>query len=118
MVLAAATTALWSRRIRQVDIPEDRTAYFVLFVAAAILGIGAFVLRTRWFGGLAAAVAIVLGVFFPFTMAISRQEVPANTIQVGDPIPVFSTLNEHGEVFESKRLAGKPALIKFFRGHW
>ena len=93
LVVAAATVALWFRQIGQVDIPEDRTTYVIFFLSAAALGIGA-------------------------SVAISRQEVAANAIRVGDSIPVFSALDENGEVFESKTLAGKPALIKFFRGHW
>jgi hypothetical protein len=117
-VVAAATVALWFDRIGQVDIPEDRTTYVIFFLAAAALGVGAFVAGTRWFGGVAAALAILIGSFFPFTVAISRQEVAANSIRVGDSIPVFSALDENGEVFESKTLAGKPVLIKFFRGHW
>ena len=117
-MVAAATVALWFRQIGQVDIPEDRTTYVVFFLSAAALGVGAFAAGARWFGGVAAALAIIIGSFFPFTVAISRQEVAANAIRVGDSIPVFSALDENGEVFESKTLAGKPALIKFFRGHW
>ena len=116
--MAAATVALWFRQIGQVDIPEDRTTYVIFFLSAPALGIGAFAAGARWFGGVAAALAIIIGSFFPFTVAISRQEVAANAIRVGDSIPVFSALDENGEVFESKTLAGKPALIKFFRAHW
>ena len=118
LVVAAATVALWFRQIGQIDIPEDRTTYVIFFLSAAALGVGAFVAGVRLFGGVTAALAIIIGSFFPFTVAISRQEVAANTIRVGDSIPVFSALDENGEVFESKTLAGKPALIKFFRGHW
>ena len=118
LVVAAATVALWFRQIGQVDIPEDRTTYVISFLSAVALGVGAFVAGVRWFGGVAAGLAIVIGSFFPFTVAISRQEVAANAIRVGDSIPVFSALDENGEVFESETLAGKPTLIKFFRGHW
>jgi hypothetical protein len=118
LVVAVATLVLWFRRIAQVDIPEDRTIYAVSFLFATVLGVCAFVSGTRWFGGVAAVLAIVIGSFFPFTMAISRQEVAANVIRVGDSIPVFSALDENGEIFESKTLAGKTVLIKFFRGHW
>ena len=118
LAVAAATVVLWFRRIGQVDIPEDRTTYVIFFLSAVALGVGAFVAGARWFGGVAAVLAIVIGSFFPFTIAISRQEVAANAIRVGDSIPVFSALDENGETFESKTLAGKPALIKFFRGHW
>ena len=118
LAVAAVTVALWFRQIDQVDIPEDKTAYVIFFLFAAALGVGAFVAGTRWFGGVAAALAIIIGSFFPFTVAISRQEVAADAIRVGDAIPAFSALDENGELFESKTLAGKPVLIKFFRGHW
>ena len=118
LVVATATVVLWFRRIGEVDIPEDRTTYVIFFLSAVALGVGAFVAGARWFGGVAAVLAIVIGSFFPFTVAISRQEVAANAIQVGGSIPVFSALDENGEVFDSATLAGKPALIKFFRGHW
>jgi hypothetical protein len=118
LVVGAVTVALWFRQINQVDVPADKTAYVIFFLFAAALGVAAFVAGTRWFGGVAAALAIIIGSFFPFTMAISRQEVAADAIRVGDAIPVFSALDENGELFESKTLAGKPALIKFFRGHW
>ena len=118
LVVAAVTVALWFRQINQVDVPEDKAAYVIFFLSAAALGIGAFVAGTRWFGGVAAALAIIIGSFFPFTVAISRQEVAANAIRVGGVIPVFSALDENGELFESKTLAGKTVLIKFFRGHW
>jgi hypothetical protein len=116
--VGAATVVLWFRRIGLVDIPEDKTAYVIFFLSAVALGVGAFVAGTRWFGGVAAALAIIIASFFPFTMAISRQEVAADAIRVGDSIPVFSALDENGELFESKTLAGKTVLIKFFRGHW
>ena len=116
--VAAVTVMAWFRQINQVEIPENRTAFVVFFLTAAALGVGAFVARTRWFGGVAAVLAIVIGSFVPFTVAISRQEVAADAIRVGDSIPVFSALDENGEVFESTTLAGKPTLIKFFRGHW
>ena len=118
LAVGAVTVVLWFRQIGQVDIPEDRTTYVIFFLSAAALGVGAFVAGVRWFGGVAAALAIIIGSFFPFSVAISRQEVAANAIRVGDSIPVFSALDENGEIFESKALAGNPALIKFFRGHW
>jgi cytochrome oxidase Cu insertion factor (SCO1/SenC/PrrC family) len=116
--VAAATVALWFRKIGQVDIPEDRTAYVIFFLASAALGVGAFVAGVRWLGGVAAGLAIVIGLFFPFSVAISRQEVAANTIRVGDTIPHFTATDEHGQLFNSESLRGHLVLIKFFRAHW
>ncbi len=117
-VVAAATAALWFRQINQVDIPENRTTFVIFFLTAAALGVGAFVARTRWFGGVAAVLAIIIGSFFPFSVAISRQEVAAKTIRMGDTIPAFTAVDDRGELFDSEGLRGHPVLIKFFRGHW
>ena len=117
-VVAAATAALWFRQINQVDIPENRTTFVIFFLTAAALGVGAFVARTRWFGGVAAVLAIMIGSFFPFSVAISRQEVATNGIQVGETIPHFSAIDDNSQRFDSESLQGQVVLMKFFRGHW
>ncbi len=116
--VAVSTLMLWFRQIDQVDIPENRIVFVVFFLGAAALAIGAFVLRTRWFGAIPALLALVIGGFFPFTMSISSQEVGTTGIQVGQSMPPFKALDRNGEWFDSASLEGKPVLIKFFRGHW
>ncbi len=116
--IALVTVALWFRLVDQVAIPENRAPFVVAFLAAALVGASAFVLRTRWFGAIPAAMAIVIGLFLPFTVSISRQEVATTGIQVGQPLPRFTAIDRHGERFDSASLAGKPVLMKFFRGHW
>ena len=118
LLVAVACGVLCFHQARQVDIPEDRTAYVVVFLAAAALGVAAFVKGTGWLGGVPAALAILIGSFLPFTVAISRQEVVANGIQVGDTIPHFTAVDDQGQLFDSKSLQGHPVLIKFFRAHW
>ena len=115
---AVAVFVAWFAVNRQVGIPEDRTFFVIGFLLAAALGITAFVRGTKWYGGLAAAVAILIGTFLPFTIAISRQEVAAGAIQVGDTIPHFKAVDEFGEWFDSESLHGHLVLIKFFRAHW
>ncbi len=85
---------------------------------AAALGIGAFVAGTRWFGGVPAVLAILIGSFLPFTVGISRQEVATHGIKVGDSIPHYETLDEDGQLFDSASLEGQVVLMKFFRGFW
>jgi len=118
LAIAGATVALWFRQVNQVDIPENRMLFVSFFFLAAALGVSAFVLGTRWFGGAAAVVAILIGSFLPFTMAISRQEVAENPIRVGDSMPRFTAIDDQGRLFHSDSLYGKPVLIKFFRAHW
>lgn len=118
LLTSVCCTALWAVQVWYVDIPEDRTMYVVFFLTAAALGVGALVAGTRWLGGIAAALSIVIGLLVPYTIAISPQEVAANAIEVGDTIPHFTALDEHGEVFDSRSLHGYLVLIKFFRAHW
>ena len=118
LAVVIVTVALWIRLINQVAIPEDRTLFVAVCLMAASLGVAAFAIGSRWFGGIPAILAIVAGSFFSFTVAISPQQVAENPIRVGDTIPVFSALEDTGERFRSGELAGSPVLIKFFRGHW
>jgi cytochrome oxidase Cu insertion factor (SCO1/SenC/PrrC family) len=116
--VAVACAALWIYQMRQVDIPENRTAFVVVFLAAVALGVAAFVKGARWVGGVPAVGAIFIGSLLTFTIAISRQEVAPNAIKVGDTIPHFNAVDDSGEVFDSDSLRGHPVLIKFFRAHW
>jgi hypothetical protein len=118
LALVVACGALWTYYIRQVDIPEDRTAFVMVFLSAAALGIAAFFKGTNWVGGVSAGIAIFIGVFLPFTIAVSPQEVTASVIKVGDTIPRFTAPDDRGEIFDSSSLHGHLVLIKFFRAHW
>ena len=116
--LVAATVVIWFRLANQVAIPEDRTLFVVFFLLGPVMGVAAFIVGTRWFGGVAAVIAILVGLFLPFTVAISRQEVAENPISVGDTIPYFVAIDDESNRFTSASLYGTPVLIKFFRAHW
>ena len=118
LVLAVGCVVLWFRQANAVDIPENRTVFVAVWLSAVALGIAAFVKKAGWLGRIAAAPAIVIGIFLPFTVSISEQILPPNAIRVGDTIPAFSAPDDRGELFDSARLRGNPVLIKFFRAHW
>ncbi len=118
LVFVAATVAIWFRQINQVAIPEDRTLFVVFFLLGPVMGVAAFIVGTRWFGGITAVIAILLGLFMPFTVSISRQEVAENPIGVGDTIPYFVAIDDESNRVTSDSLYGTPMLIKFFRAHW
>lgn len=118
LVVAVSCVAAWNYHIGQVDIPENRALFVAAFLTAVALGVAAFVKGSGWIGGVAAVPAILIGLFFPFTMAISRQEVASDAIRVGDTIPHFTSVDDRGEPFDSETLRGHPVLIKFFRAHW
>ena len=69
-------------------------------------------------GGAAAGLSLFASLFFLGSVAIGGQRLGAQAIQVGAAMPDFTALDEHGEVFDSRELAGHPVLIKFFRAHW
>lgn len=117
-VVAVACTVAWFSQANQVDLPENRTGFVAVWLTAVALGIAAFVKGPGWIGGIAAVPGIVIGLFLPFTVSISEQEVASDSIQVGDMLPHFTAPNDTGETFDSANLQGHPVLIKFFRAHW
>jgi hypothetical protein len=118
LVMAIGLVLFWFRQVNLVALPQDRTLFVVAFIATVVLGIATFIVGTRWFGGIPAVGAIIVGVFMTGAAYISPQKVADNPVKVGDVIPQFVALNDAGERFNSSDLTGQPTLIKFFRGHW
>lgn len=40
------------------------------------------------------------------------------SVEVGSPVPAFSSPTSEGDTFELLIPPGRPLLLKFFRGHW
>ena len=119
LALAVGTVTLWFYLAGQVNLPDNRTLFVIAFLSAAALGVAAFVMGAGLLGGVPAGFGILIGVFLPFTIAISPQTLDADgVIEVGDTIPHFTALDGNGETFDSDSLHGHLALIKFFRAHW
>ena len=118
-VLAVGAALVWFRMTRLVSLPDDRSVFVVVFLAAAAMGVVAYFKGTSLLGGVPPAAAIVMGLFLPFTIAVSKQTVEVDkVIALGDSIPHFSALDASGELFDSDALHGHLLLIKFFRAHW
>ena len=116
--VAFITLVLWLRQVNLVALPDNRGFFVLSFLTALGLGVAALIARPRWFAVLPALAAIVVGAFVPFSVSISKQEVATTGIQIGQTIPRFAALDQHGASFDSASLDGKPILMKFFRGHW
>ncbi len=118
-IVFAIASGLWIRALRRLLIPKDRSAYVVAWAAAGTLGVLALMFGD---GGalfrVPAWIAATAGPFLLFTVAVSRQVPGANAITVGDPIPLFSARDEHGQRVDSAPFHGHLVLIKFFRAHW
>jgi len=116
--LVCACGALWVRRMRAVRVPRNRAPYLGAMALGAALGVAALVRGTGLAGGVAAALAIVLGVAFVGIRLQSAQARRAPAVGVGDPMLDFAAPDADGRPFASASLHGRPYLLKFFRGHW
>jgi hypothetical protein len=116
--LAAISLALWIRALRRVAIPENRGLFVATWIAAAGLGAAALLGEAGWLGGVPAALGALVSLVLLFTFSVSRQKLGADAIGVGATVPHFTAVDEHGQPFDSRSLAGHPVLIKFFRAHW
>ena len=114
----AISSGLWVRAFRRVEIPENRGFYVAAWVVAAALGVAALVGEPGWLGGVPAGFGVFMAAFFLGAVAIGGQKLSDEAITVGDTIPAFTAVDEHGQTFNSQSLTGHPVLIKFFRGHW
>lgn len=118
LALIAGSGVAWFRAAFAVRLPTDRRGFVAAWLLGAGLAVAALALGPGWIGGVSAVLALVGAAFFLFTVAVSRQLVAPGAISVGAVLPEFSALDEDGRSFASAGLAGRPVLLKFFRGHW
>ena len=118
LLLAVGSAIFWFRLALSVRLPENRTGFILVWASSALLGVVALAQGPGWIGGIPAGLAIALGIFFLFTVMISPQQVAPDAVAVGEVLRDFSALDENGESFELASTAGRPVLLKFFRGHW
>lgn len=65
-----------------------------------------------------AAVAIMMGLFFPFLLLFRKTPVGNIKVKLGDTLLPFASQTSDGSSFHSDSLAGRRSLLKFFRGGW
>jgi hypothetical protein len=118
LLVVAGTFALWGQRIKHVQIPADRRGFVAGWAGGAVLGIIALSQGGGWVGAVPAVIAAIAGTFFSVLVYVSPQAAGDNAIRVGETLRGFTALDENGDEFSSASLAGKPILMKFFRGHW
>ncbi len=117
-VVTLATGVLWYRRIQAVAIPENRTPYVGAAAVGAIAGLFALANGPGWLGGALAVLAVLGGGFLVGTYAISGQKGGTGRFRVGQPVPKFTAPDENDQQVALASFAGRPLLLKFFRGHW
>ena len=116
--LVLGTGIVWGRRMQSVRIPRNRGGFVVAMAAGVLLAIAAFSREPGLLGGVPAGFALFGGAFFLMLFGISRQKGGSGRFQLGAPLPEFSAPDDSGAVVQVSSGAGRPQLLKFFRGHW
>jgi hypothetical protein len=118
LLLTLGAWASYWAKIKALTVPRNPIVYQVAMVVGASLAVWGLV-RGAGVGGAALAVAaLVAAGFFLFTSLISRVPETTLAVSVGDAILDFTTEDADGSSFALSELAGRPFLLKFFRGHW
>jgi len=117
-LVVAGAIVLWGRRIKRVEIPKNRMGFVACWIGGAALGVFALTQGPGWLGGIPAGIAAAAGIFFSVLVYISPQRVAQDAVQVGESLRGFTAQSENGDDFSIASVAGKPMLLKFFRGHW
>jgi cytochrome oxidase Cu insertion factor (SCO1/SenC/PrrC family) len=116
--LTVAAFVYWMGLIKRVEIGDRRwlvTAALgtAMLLALIALGFGSGV-AVRVLGG----ASLLLGVLYFGLLALAGQSVQTPAVAVGQPLLDFTARDHNGEPFSLSSLAGRPVLLKFFRGHW
>jgi cytochrome oxidase Cu insertion factor (SCO1/SenC/PrrC family) len=118
LAIALANAAWFFGRMQRVALPQNRIAHDLLWAAALALGIAALASGAGWLGGVPAALGALAGGFMLLLRLGSAQAKNAPAVSIGGAMLDFTAPDENGAPFSLASLAGKPYLLKFFRGHW
>jgi hypothetical protein len=118
LAIVAANGAVFLSRMQRVAIPENRLAHDLGWAAALVLGVAAFASGVAWVGGVSAAIGAFTGGLMLLLRLGSPQAKNTPAVQIGGQILAFTAPDENDAPFSLAAVAGKPFLLKFFRGHW
>lgn len=117
-VIVLSTWGVWFKRIFEVRVPKFRAHYIALSIIAMALSVYAVVGGAGWIGRVPAGVAFLMAALFCIARMQSWQGDNKPSVAVGDQIINFTALDGQGNTFDTASMAGKPYLLKFFRGFW
>lgn len=118
LALLAQAGFVWTRSIGEVRTGERRPLVLGIVLAGLGLGVLALWQGAGLFGSIAAGLAVALAAVFLTLTVLGRQLRATPAVAVGQPMPEFSAPDAEGQPFSSASLAGRPYLLKLFRGHW
>lgn len=118
LLLVVLCFAWWFRLLREVAVAGRRGQVLAAVGTGVASGMLALSWHPGWFGGAAALLAMLAGSVFLGLAALSRQDRRQPAVHLLDPMPAFECTDDSGRPWSSAGLAGRPYLLKFFRGHW
>jgi len=116
--LIVSAFVLFQRFIARVEIGRRRWLLNTLVTAAIVSAIAAFAQGVGIAGGLLSGLSLLVGTAYFVLLALAGQSKQPPAFVVGGPLPDFTAPDETGATFDLSSLAGRPVLMKFFRGHW
>ena len=118
LLVVAGTWATYWARIKALRVPRRPIAYITAMVASIALATWSFVVGPGLGGGALAMMAIAGAGMLLFSTFMSPLPVTTPAVAAGEPILPFTAKDHAGNDFDLGSLAGRPYLLKFFRGHW
>ncbi|MBW2243643.1 MAG: hypothetical protein JRH01_16795 [Deltaproteobacteria bacterium] len=108
----------WFRMMNDVALEGRRWIPLSMVGASVLLAIATFSGDAGLLANILAGTTAALGAGFLFLAVLSPQSKQRPAIELGNPLPDFAAPDENGQPFAISSVAGKPILLKFFRGHW
>ena len=119
IVLVFTSLAAWIAFIIKATVPNNRSVFITVWAIAWLMAMAALVQGTgSLWANIGVGFALFVASFCLFTVFIGGQKGGTGLFKVGSPLPELIAPNENDVSFDIASLAGKPILLKFFRGHW
>ncbi len=116
--LFAANWSFYWGTIQAVAVPLRPRAFQLANVVAVVLASLALTNEPGALGAILAAIVIPGGAMTLYLTMASAMPERVAAVDVGQRILDFEAVDADGNKFSSASLAGRPYLLKFFRGHW
>lgn len=117
-VVVFGAWASWWAKIKALTVPRNSVIYLALMSSGIVLGLWGLSRGAGALGGILAFSAIVAAAMFLFTAYISGMPSAPPGAAVGEKFLDFTASDSDGGDFTLSSLAGRPFLLKFYRGHW
>ncbi|RMD84410.1 MAG: hypothetical protein D6815_04255 [Candidatus Dadabacteria bacterium] len=117
LVAAGAWASYWSR-IKAHAVPRRPLVHQGAMILALVLAASGLARGPGWLGAVAATGAVAAAAVFLVSTLTSRLPAKPLAVAIGQPAPRFQATDSEGKPFDSQVLAGRPYVLKFFRGHW